>query len=71
MKLAGAVDLIPDLGAAKTASVLITISVREDQEEELVDRHRSTAFGAVKLRGLELIKIRLGFRVALTARCRA
>jgi len=69
IELAGAVDLFPDLGPAKPAPVLITVPVREDQKEELVDGHCSAAFGAIKFRGLELVEIRSLAWAALSGGC--
>jgi hypothetical protein len=41
------------------ASVLVFIPFRQNQEQGLPDRNRPAAFGAIKLQGLELIKISL------------
>ena len=50
------VDLIPNLSAAKSAAVFVFVPFRKNKKEEFIDRHCLTAFRAVELDCLELIK---------------
>ncbi len=57
IKLPGAIDLVPHFSAALSTPVFIPVSIWEDQEKELVDRHGTAAFRAVKFGGLQFFKI--------------
>jgi hypothetical protein len=50
------VDLIPDRGAAKSATVFVFIPFRQHEKKEFIHRHCLAAFGTVKLSSLELMK---------------
>jgi hypothetical protein len=55
------IRLVTHLGPAEPASVFIPVSVRQHEEQKFSDLHRPATGGAVKLHGLEFIKIGLPF----------
>ena len=57
VELPWTVDLFSHCGAAKAAPVFVPVPFRQDQEQGFSHRNRTTAFGAVEFRGLELIKL--------------
>jgi hypothetical protein len=59
IELPGAVGFIPHFGAAEPAAILVPVSIRQDQEQELSDRHGAAALGAIKFGGLQVLKIGL------------
>ena len=65
MELSGPVCFVSHLGAAELTAIFVFVTVGEDQEQELPDRHGTAALGAIKLGGLQVLKIGLGLAGSL------
>jgi hypothetical protein len=59
------IDLVPHLGTAVPAPILVSVPIREHQEEKLVYRDRSPATGAVEFGGIQFSKVLPGLSFIL------
>ena len=63
--MTGSIGFVAHLGAAELTAVFIPIAIRQDQQQKFANRDGATALGAVKFRGLKVLKSLLWLRPSL------